>query len=287
MRGTETTTMAYADPIDPATPGDGNFAGQGDDRIRELKRALIERLSTFFVDINADPLVPKAGAVPADSSPAITDLKNSLASFYIDMDDDPLVPKPNSIPQNAIQGGVAPEGGTNTSALQDGSVTEPKLHDDSVSNRTIQDNAVLGVNIKDLEISTPKLGDGAVTLGKVNSALKDLVTTVKTATIALTQAQTVMASGTFREYDLDVPGAVAGSPAYASWQNATYPSGGALPAAGNPGWSPGDGIRLQAWCLVDAKVRVRLANLTSAGLDMGVAGVNLTVYVWQTLADEP
>jgi len=40
--------MAYVDPFDVATPADTDMAEQGDNRLRELKRALDERLKTAF-----------------------------------------------------------------------------------------------------------------------------------------------------------------------------------------------------------------------------------------------
>lgn len=55
--------MAYVDPIDPTTPGDGSDASLGDDRIRELKRALIERLATFFSNVDGDPLDSYIGRI--------------------------------------------------------------------------------------------------------------------------------------------------------------------------------------------------------------------------------
>lgn len=53
--------MPYSGTIDPATPAFDGDAGQGDDQLRALKRDILERLNSFFVDANADPLVPKEG----------------------------------------------------------------------------------------------------------------------------------------------------------------------------------------------------------------------------------
>lgn len=49
--------MAYVDPFDATTPTGANLFAQGDDRIRELKRALKERLATVLdgVDTDTDP----------------------------------------------------------------------------------------------------------------------------------------------------------------------------------------------------------------------------------------
>lgn len=49
--------MAYVNPLDAATPAATDPVSQGDDRIRESKAALIERLLTVFVDLSADPLI--------------------------------------------------------------------------------------------------------------------------------------------------------------------------------------------------------------------------------------
>lgn len=51
--------MAYNNEFDPLVPTDLDPAHEGDDRIREIKAALIERLETVFEDIDEDPLVPR------------------------------------------------------------------------------------------------------------------------------------------------------------------------------------------------------------------------------------
>jgi hypothetical protein len=56
--------MAFVEPYDPTTPTDLSDASQGDDRIRELKRALTERLSQVITGWpNTDPLKLKASAL--------------------------------------------------------------------------------------------------------------------------------------------------------------------------------------------------------------------------------
>lgn len=49
--------MVYVNPLDPATPAATDPVGQGDDRMREIKAAVIERLASVFVDVNTDPMV--------------------------------------------------------------------------------------------------------------------------------------------------------------------------------------------------------------------------------------
>lgn len=70
--------MAYVDPLDVATPASGTDVSQGDDRIRELKRALVERLQKVFVDLNVDPLTFIAGIIPTS---ALADLSVTTAKL--------------------------------------------------------------------------------------------------------------------------------------------------------------------------------------------------------------
>lgn len=48
----------FVEPLDPNTPADSDLASSGDDAMRQKTRAIIERLESFFVDIDANPLVP-------------------------------------------------------------------------------------------------------------------------------------------------------------------------------------------------------------------------------------
>jgi hypothetical protein len=63
--------MAYADALDPTKPTDADLISSGDDEIRKLKRAIIQRLSTIVVNLDADPLVLKDSVFP-DPTPAVT-----------------------------------------------------------------------------------------------------------------------------------------------------------------------------------------------------------------------
>lgn len=61
--------MAFTEPYDPTAPADTDFAKQGDDRIRELKRALTERLSQVIVGWpDTDPLKIKSSELDVDIS---------------------------------------------------------------------------------------------------------------------------------------------------------------------------------------------------------------------------
>lgn len=42
--------MPWVDPFDPSTPADGDLASEGDDRIREMKRAINERMDALTGD---------------------------------------------------------------------------------------------------------------------------------------------------------------------------------------------------------------------------------------------
>lgn len=55
--------MPYADPLDPLTPGGSAGLVDGDDRIREMKRAIIQRLGSIVVDVDANPLQLKTTAL--------------------------------------------------------------------------------------------------------------------------------------------------------------------------------------------------------------------------------
>ena len=58
--------MAYINPFDETTPSDADPASQGDDRIREIKAAVNERLSTVFSNWpDGDPLELAPGLIPA------------------------------------------------------------------------------------------------------------------------------------------------------------------------------------------------------------------------------
>jgi hypothetical protein len=54
--------MAYSDELDPAVPDNTDQVSDGAAVIREFKRAVIERLESFFTDLDVDPLTGKAGA---------------------------------------------------------------------------------------------------------------------------------------------------------------------------------------------------------------------------------
>lgn len=56
--------MSYEVALDPLVPGQGEFARLGASRIRGLTKAVFERLSTFFVNPNSDPMIFKPELMP-------------------------------------------------------------------------------------------------------------------------------------------------------------------------------------------------------------------------------
>lgn len=140
--------MPYADPIDPTTPDDSAIAGEGDDRIRELKRALIDRIESFFQSIDQQPWQVKLDAI--DPSAAFSDATISGAKLI-----NASVPlaKLAALPEVGA-------GAITTSNLADGSVTTPKLADAAVTNQKIFDGAVDTVKLADASVKRVKLYAG-------------------------------------------------------------------------------------------------------------------------------
>jgi hypothetical protein len=66
--------MAYIETFDTALPGGGRDLSLGDDDIRQMKRALLERLLTVVNDLDEDPLALKAamvGTIAARPNPPV------------------------------------------------------------------------------------------------------------------------------------------------------------------------------------------------------------------------
>lgn len=60
--------MAFADEWDVTTPADTDWASEGDDSIREMKRALDERLGSIIDNWPDGDLAIKSSAIPADAT---------------------------------------------------------------------------------------------------------------------------------------------------------------------------------------------------------------------------
>lgn len=158
--------MAYADPVDPATPADSDISGQGDDRIREFKRGIRQRLLSFFFDVDADPLVPKDGVLRSEMFPDDEIDGSKLA--------------PGSVNADRLSGGGGGGGGVTdnsvyTAALQDNSVTHPKLANNAVEADKIADGAVTGPKIANAVVNTVHLVDGAVNRPKLAAPMRGVL----------------------------------------------------------------------------------------------------------------
>lgn len=131
--------MAYADPINAATPdGAVDQARQGDDNIREFKRAVQQRLASFFIDYNADPMVPKAASIPGAALVDLAVLTAKIADLAV-----------------------------TTAKLADGSVTAVKLAALAVGTANIIDAVVTQAKLANLSVGTAQIIDAAVTAAKV------------------------------------------------------------------------------------------------------------------------
>jgi hypothetical protein len=147
--------MAYPDPFNLATPADTDLRGQGDDRIRELKRALDQRFGTVFTGMDVDPLTFIAGIIPGAA-----------------------------IANGAINLARMAAGSVDTAQLLDASVTGPKIADGvitaaklvagtltpaagSIGTAELANDAVTTPKILDGAVTESKLADGSVTPAKV------------------------------------------------------------------------------------------------------------------------
>jgi|SRR3982750_34427 len=162
--------MVYVNPMNPATPADGDVTSQGDDRIREAKAAWIERLSTIFTDINLDPLVFRAGVI---AGTAIANLGIDTAQLA-----DAAVTAVK-IEDNAVTD--AKINGMDGAKLTDNTVTGPKLVDDSITGSKLADATVDATKLADNAVTTLKLANDAVTNAKILDNVIELVKLSATA----------------------------------------------------------------------------------------------------------
>lgn len=61
--------MTYTKTIDPTQPPFNGFAGQGDDILRDLQTALLERFATIIENVDSDPWVIKKAALESKFGP--------------------------------------------------------------------------------------------------------------------------------------------------------------------------------------------------------------------------
>lgn len=233
--------MAYADPVDPATPGDPDIAGQGDDRIREFKRGIRQRLMSFFIDVDADPLVPKHASIPVD--------------VFNDDSVDGKFLKVASVPADRVigggGGGGAPGPNTvNSAALQDNSVTNLKIGDNAVDERTIAPDSVGNSEMKDDAINTAEIVDNAITRPKIAAATRGVLAYITKGSFNV-PAGNLLAGPTYHK-TIDIPVAI----------NGVVPPN----AIGiiNPEHS-GDGIIFDALIVGGNKIRVEARDTDNSG----------------------
>jgi hypothetical protein len=70
--------VAFAYALDPATPPGGESASLGDDRIRELKNAIVERVNSRFVNIEADPWIIKSPTVGTGNTQNLVPIADNI-----------------------------------------------------------------------------------------------------------------------------------------------------------------------------------------------------------------
>lgn len=199
--------MPYVNSLDPASPPDNQAVSLGDDRIRETRGGIKERLETVFTGIDVDPLAFQPGIIPgaAIADSAITAAKildGSVGAFELSDAAVETAKLADSAVTTAklIDGAVTSAkigaGEVNTANIADGAVTGPKLGDDTVTDAKIQNLAVTTGKIADGAVTTVKLADGAVTSAKIADggiATVDIadaaITTDKIADASITAAK--------------------------------------------------------------------------------------------------
>lgn len=293
--------MPFSNPLDPATPSGGSNANQLDDRIREVKAALIERLLTLVTDVDLNPLVMKPLTVPVGAlvDNAVTTVKiadnaitqpkmadNSVGTAEI-IDLNVTTAKINDL---AVTGAKIAAGAVTTAKMAAVSVDDTILADNAVKTAKILDanvtaaklaaNAVTTVKILDAAVTTAKIADAAVNTVKIAPVEQALMAIMLAATRVLTQAETSIPNDQYKEYDIAMAGAQVGKPVIVQWTGTGYPNNGA-PLAG--GWAAGDQLTIFAWCILAGTIRVRISNRTGGALDMGVTGATVKVFQLQWL----
>lgn len=297
--------MAYANPLDPTTPSGGANANQLDDRIRECKAALVERLLTLVTDVNLDPLVLKPSVVSqssiadnainqakmADASVGtaelidrnITAIKIALLAITAAEIADSTITQ-LKMADNSVGTAEIIDANVTNAKLAANAVTQSKMADDSVGTAEIIDANVTTAKILDANVTTPKIADDNVTEPKLSAALRGAVLEFVSGQRTLTQAETSLATDQYREYDVTCTGAIVGDrPVIAYWTATNYPTTGAADATG--GWIPGDEMRLDAWCIAADKIRIRFFNRTGSTIDMGATGASVRVFQLKRLTD--
>lgn len=177
--------MAYVDPLDPISPPSTEAVGQGDDRIREFKRAIIERVESFFTGVDIDPWLPKDGSIPPSIFADNTFPGSKLIDGSISLAKLATMPFPGTGTITAVE---LADGSVTTPKLADASVTSAKLVAGAVGNAALAAGAVRRANLYDglkqdlvrwqvytLILGSTVLGAGLVARGSVNIDTNDQV----------------------------------------------------------------------------------------------------------------
>lgn len=179
--------MVYVNPMNPATPADGDVSSQGDDRIREAKAAWIERLSTIFTDINVDPLVFRAGVIAGaalvNASVDTLQLKDAAVTTPKIKDDAVTDAK-----INGMDGAKLTDNTVTGPKLVNDSVTGAKLANDSVDVNKLANNAVTTAKIADDAVTNVKILDAVIELVKLSAAAKGKIAVTKSVDINVVTA---------------------------------------------------------------------------------------------------
>lgn len=273
--------------INLATPADNTVAGLGDDRIRELKLDLKERIESIIANWDADPWVLKAQSVPLAAlingdlpagvkvkaanipakeipTAALADLLIGNGQLAIGATRSRNIADSN----NAAAGETAPaiaeaDVGIMGRHLDSAILLERHFTDDSIGTGPLKADAVETANIKDLNVTKAKLA----------VAVTDGLWKQLTGTLAIAAANGGITAQRFREWDVNVPGATVGCRCEARYEpsvnGSSGPNGGVPSPAGtaainaDTGLIDHDTVHHKAWCVEVDKVRCRIINPTN------------------------
>lgn len=168
--------MPYADPLDPTTPADNDVVSFGDDRIREFKRGLIQRLSTVFTNTDSDPLVFLAGIVPGAAVAALgigtaqIALQAVTAAQILNATITAAQIAASTIVASNLAAGAVDNvalgvNAVSTSNIIDAAITDSKIS--AVSGTKVNSGTLPGTAIAAGGVGTAQLGAGAVSTANV------------------------------------------------------------------------------------------------------------------------
>lgn len=271
--------MAYTNPtINTATPGDNDQAALGDNEIRNSKRDWKERLQSWFVSVDTDPMVPKAGIIATASltnlavdttklaDNAVTQVKiadNAVGTAEL-INDSVTAAK---IATGAVGADEIADGSVGTNELANGAVTSGKLATGAVTANELAGNAVSTAKLQDGSVTQAKLGAGVTADVADNS-----ITNAKMAdeAIGLAEISTAMKALIAGTKHVDVViGAAFALPTNSSTDIASIPMTGAAVAdsvevgfpSGTAGFSaPMRLVTVVGWVPAGGSVQMRFQN---------------------------